>query len=138
MKKKSNEKKRNKLLLFHTNWISKHEIHDIHESINQTQAQKPEAEFKGGAHGPASSQNQRTDSTKPGVQTFDVATVGEKTFFASQITHTTSPTRFLRQASSFFHCFWCVNFKASVGNRGSVMKFHGCCAHYVAIRQHGK
>lgn len=106
MKKKSNEKKRNKLLLFHTNWISKHEIHEIHESINQTEAQKPEAEFKGGAHGPASNQNQRTDSTKPGVQTFDVAVVvGEKTFFASQISHTTSPTRFLSQASSFFTVF---------------------------------
>lgn len=82
MKKKSNEKKRNKLLLFHTNWISKHEIHEIHESINQTEAKKPEAEFKGGAHGPASNQNQRTDSTKPGVQTFDVAVVVGKRRFS--------------------------------------------------------
>ncbi|KAK9204016.1 hypothetical protein WN943_014273 [Citrus x changshan-huyou] len=56
--------------------------HEIHESINQTEAQKPEAEFKGGAHGPASNQNQRTDSTKPGVQTFDVAVVVGKRRFS--------------------------------------------------------
>lgn len=92
----------------------------MNQSIKLHNPQKPEAEFKGGAHSPASDQNQRTDSTKPGGQ--NILTWpwrwGKRRFSRAKLLIPRFPTRLLRHTSNF-SLFLVRDFKARVG------KFHG-------------